>query len=438
MVMVNFVFSPTNKWNVMRIYKTALFLCFAMLTFALPIFADESEQVVPNAHFYHESFRVAGWIPDEEALPVIRGILFLGNGAGSDSRARVREPLLQEIARRHGFVLVGMQAGNFCDEDRWEQFEKPYLEMIEAAGRPELHHAPFLFWGHSNGGQQAYGMARRFPDRAIAFIVNKGRGQNKEAGVDPWDVPSLWIAGARDREVRRDNIRTLYHEGRANGAPWAWLEEYGQGHSTGNSQHLAFAFFEEVLPLRYPQDPDNIPTATSAPSLQPLDQSKGWLVDTTHEEWSSGYMGIRSQAEFSGDPLTKGWVPTERMAILFRATGSHVPIRALERNRRGKHIHITTPEATSEFNQLYRPGEAWTFAFELERSPAWKEIRIYDYDELIHTLPASEETSFEVDLKLDPSRPSHAIHAEMQLADGEKRTSLIVFVRAKTVAPAPE
>lgn len=409
---------------------------FILIAMALPLSldADEGDAPASDAHFYHESFRVAGWIPDRETLPVIRGILFLGNGAGSDSRGEVRDPLLQEWAFQHGFVLIGMRAGNFCDDDRWEEFEGPYHNLIEASGRPELHHAPFLFWGHSNGGQQAYGMARRFPERAIAFIVNKGRGQRKGAGVDPWEVPSLWIAGVRDQEARRDNIRTLYHEGRANGAPWAWFEEYGQGHAVGNSPHISFAFFEEVLPLRYPVDPENVPTENAAPRLQALDPNTGWLVDSTHEEWSTGYMGIRPQADFDGDPLTKGWVPTERTAILFRATGSYVTERALERNRRGKHIHITAPyPATGRFDAgaaRYTPGEAWTFGFELERTPAWTEIRIYDYDRLIHTLPASDQSRFEVDLMLDPSRPSHAVHAELELSSGEKRTSLTVFARA--------
>ena len=403
---------------------------------------EPSQEDAADHPFVHSNFRAAAWIPDRNALPVIRGILFLGNGAGSDSRHQIHNQLLQEWGFQHGFVLVGMRAGNFCEDDRWQEFQPALKQIIKQSGRPELHNAPFLFWGHSNGGQQAYGMARRFPERAIAFIVNKGRGQNKKAGVDPWQVPSLWIAGVRDRDVRRDNIRGLYHDGRANGAPWAWVEEYGQGHGLGNSKPLAFAFFEEVLPLRYPHDPSNVPTATTAPHLTTLDQVTGWLVDSTPEEWSTGYLGIRPQAAFTGDPLTKGWVPTERVAILYRATASYVTVRALARNRRGKYIHITEPyQPTGHFNDRtaeagrYSPGEPLPFGFQIEQRPEWTAIRIYDYDQLIHTIEASTETSHAVQLRLDPTRPSHAIHAEMELSNGERRTSLVVFARARTTGP---
>ncbi|TVR16575.1 MAG: hypothetical protein EA401_01175 [Planctomycetota bacterium] len=408
---------------------------------SLPLSADEAT-THEDGSVSHQTFRAAIWAPSRDVLPVIRGILFLGNGAGSDSRDSVHNPLLQEWAVQHGFVLVGMRGGNYCDDEHWNDFAPQLKTVIDAIARPELHHAPFLFWGHSNGGQQAYGMARRFPERAIAFIVNKGRGQRKGAGVDPFEVPALWISGIRDQDVRRENVLTMYEDGRANGAPWAFLEENGQGHGMGNSQHLAFAFFEEVLPLRYPLDRNNVPTANSAPTLVTLDQTEGWLVGGGHDDWSTGYMTIGPQAQFNGDPLSMGWVPTERAAILFRASGSYVTMRALQRNRRGKHIHVTGPiGAADRFHDTlaeavrYEPGQPFTYEFSLERPPEWREIRIYDYDQLIHTIPASGDTSFSIDLMLDPSRPSHAIHAEMELNDGERRTSLVLFARARSPQP---
>lgn len=429
--------------NTHKSYVISLILILGFSLCGMYVHANEEGQEAedPHAHFYHMHWRASAWIPDEAYMPVIRGILFLGNGAGSDSRESVRLPLMQEWAFQHGFVLVGSRAGNFCEDEHWEAFAPQLHQMIEDSGRLELHNAPFLLWGHSNGGQQAYGMARRFPERAIAFIVNKGKGQNKEAGTDPWGVPSLWIAGRTDQQTRRDNISGLYLEGRAQGAPWAWLEEH-RGHARQNSQALAFAFFEEVLPLRYPHDPNNVPTVESAPTLRPLDQSTGWLVDSSEEEWSSGYMGIRHQADFDGDPLSLGWVPTERTAIIFRATGSWDPLRQLQRNRNGKFIHITGPRnhlgwiRAVRYHDAYDPNEPFILGFTIEENPDWEELRIYDYDEVIHTIPASDKSEFEIPLTLDPSRHSHAIHVEMQLRNGEKRTSQVIFTKAGNSLPA--
>ncbi|MCH8528493.1 MAG: DUF2341 domain-containing protein [Kiritimatiellae bacterium] len=403
-----------------------------------------SMELTVNKDFYYEYARLRAWIPDEDTLPVIRGILYAGNGAGSSNKHAANNPLLQEWALKHGFVVFGLQAGNLSENEHWDNFKTFSLDRLHddlAAERPELPHAPVIFWGHSNGGQQAYGFARHFPERTIAFMVNKGASYQKEAGVDPWEVPSLMIAGGDDSETRRTNIKNLYREGRDQGAPWAWFEEYRQGHSDGNSMHLAFSYFDEILPLRYPEDPDNVPTATAAPVLTPMNPADGWLIDSTHADWSTGYLSYRAQADYSGDPLDLGWVPTENMARLLRATVSYRTDNGL-RFHNGKHFEITRPWNPKLFfdgavgaTVRYAPSETVRYSFNLINNPDWTEIRIYDRDEVIYTIPASGETHFDLELTLDPSKTSHAIHAEMDLSNGGKRTSFIIFAQVKETEP---
>ncbi|MCC5841282.1 MAG: DUF2341 domain-containing protein [Opitutales bacterium] len=392
--------------------------------------------------FYHEAQRVRAWIPDTDTLPVVRGILLAGNGAGSNNKIAASNPLLQDWALRHGFVVMGTAAGNLGEADAWNQFLSSLNSVINASGRLELHHAPVLYWGHSMGGQQAYGMARRIPDRMIAFIVNKGANYVKEAGVDPWHIPALIMAGENDSDLRRNNIRNLYLEGRAEGAPWVWMEEYRQGHGVGNSMHIAFGYFEEILPLRYPHDPANVPTLSSPPALQPVVQEDGWLVKTGHPEWSTGFAGIFPQASYTGDPLAHGWVPNRRFAYLYRALASYVNPNTTVRNNFGKYfVHDRPHDPRVSFDGetaalgRFAPGEPISYGFDLIGNPNWTQIRLYSYDELLHTIPASANHRFDLELFLDADAPSHAVHMVMDLANGEQRTSFIHFFTPREAEP---
>lgn len=407
---------------------TRIFACWSLLSSL--VMANPA-----NEPFIYDANRVRAWIPDEATLPVARGILFLGNGAGADNKDSAHNPKLQDWALRRGFVLMGTRAGNLGEDDAWRPFMSDVNRVIHASGRRELHHAPILYWGHSMGGQQAYGMARRIPDRMIAFIVNKGANYVREAGSDPWNVPALMIAGGNDSELRRTNIHNLYAEGRAQGAPWAWLEEFRVGHGLGNSMHIAFGFFEDILAQRYPQNPDNVPTVSGPPTLQPMDLNQGWLVKTGHEEWATGFVEIFPQQGYRGNPLDHGWVPSRRTAFLYRALASYTnPNRDVGRNQ-GKHVvhhlpfrPIGTFGGETATLSRFHPGQTVPYSFELIGNPQWTEIRIYSYDVLIHTLPASPETRFEVEFTLNPEWPSHAVHMVMELDNGEKRTSLIHFL----------
>ena len=399
---------------------------------------------------YYQTNDLRAWIPDATTLPVLRGILVNGNGAGANNMVAANNPLIQEWAFQHGFVVIGTSIGNLGEVAEWNTFVSQLSDLATQSGRPELENAPMLFWGHSMGGQSAYGAARGLPDRMIAFDVNKGSNYVREHGSDPWHIPALMIAGASDSDLRRNNIHDLFEEGRAEGAPWAWLEEFGEGHSLGNSMQIVFAFFDEILPLRYPEDPTNVPTATDAPTLTPVDQTTGWLVETGTDTWSvgggstvwnTGYLNIESQADVVGDPLTRGWVPTETTARLYRAVTSYVDDYDL-RNDDGKHFIIDRPhDALMSFDGevaatvRYAPSETLPFGFDLIGSPDWTEIRVYDGDQLIETITASAATRFDLELDLDHTRPSNWIHMEMDLSNGEKRTSHMIFAKSIDTQP---
>lgn len=396
----------------------------------------------------------------------IRGFLFNGNGAGGDASGEADDRHRQAWADKHRFGIVatgffGRFQNGFAGDD-WRVFAAALQDAATRSGHPELVNAPFVAWGFSNGGQMTYGLSRLLPDRAIAFITNKGGFYETGIGSDPLAVPSIWMAGQLDNENnRRATIESLYEAGRAAGAPWSWVEERNLAHSPGNSESLAFPFFDAVIAQRYPVDPANVPTVNSPPALAAVDQSAGWLVDQEHAAWSTGYLDIRPAAGFVGDALLKGWLPDEATARLYRSMASYdnaVPWDFAANARKAVRAILpynpNNPTTDASWQAVYHSDTAAyppVYAVQIASTHTnWTQLEIYDGATLLTTVtnngsfstPGADYHTVRVPLSMvNPSARLNGLHAELVQPGGVRRTSHVTWMasdagRVRPLAPA--
>ena len=259
-------------------------------------------------------------IPD--TVDPVRGILIYGNGARGDSTSQATNDELVAFAESISFAVLGTGYWfNFSMPDDSEilLFEEMLDEFADVSGHPELVHAPWLPMGHSNGGQMSYGFNAKRPEKVIAFITSKGAYYNViEPQTQSLLTPGMLIAGERDTQLRRDNIRTLFELNRPRGALWAWVEEESSGHNEQNSQQLKLTFLAECVRLRYPADQSPIDGPVTLKNLHEFD---GWLVDQS--TWHDGLTQIYAYDDAPGDKRAYGWVPSEKIARYYQAFSSY-------------------------------------------------------------------------------------------------------------------
>lgn len=355
----------------------------------------------------------------------LRGILLVGNGAGGDATGEADFPRLQRWASHHRFCVVATGyfkrfQGGFEGDD-WRVLNAGLMAVAEARGCPEIPRLPMLCWGFSNGGQMAYGLARLLPERTLAFVVNKGGFYETGIGRDPLDVPGLFIAGELDRgsNDRRAVIEQLYRSGRELGAPWAWVEECNAGHVPGNSEALAFVFFEAVLAARHP-----VSAGDDSGDILPVNKSRGWLVAQGREAWASGFLPTRSAA--GGDDTRCGWVPDESTARALRAMASWDSEVSADfgDNRRKAVCVMRVAEVADGID--YVAGIS-------PRHRSWERLEIYDGDTLLETVGHADPAVAERDgveqvsvrLRPDKGRNLNVLYCELVLSDGSRRTSRV-------------
>ena len=118
-----------------------------------------------------------------------------------------------------------------------------FAEHVDACNFSSL---PLLIYGHSAGGQFAYGYSCHQPKRMLGFAAGKGGYYFPEPVADTYDVPGLLISGAKDLERRRQAIRELYEHHHAHGAPWI-LSEDNYGHEVADTLNLVIPFFRSLV-----------------------------------------------------------------------------------------------------------------------------------------------------------------------------------------------
>ncbi len=272
----------------------------------------------------HADFRL--WQPD--GTRPVRAVVVLVSGSNEDGRALVEDPQWQAFAARHDLALVGCY---FSDKPHSQMFIESYANAARGSGqalldalaafgaqlgRSELAAAPLMLWGMSAGGQFNYEFVAWKPERVLGFIVNKG-GFYYSALLSPQArrVPGLLFVGGKDSETRQQAVHGLFAINRRGGALWALIEEPAAAHVVGRSREIAEMYFDDLIPLRL------APASSASSELLPLVERNGFSGDPKSFEFQK----VRDGENDNPSPATS-WLPTERMARVWKAASKDQPL----------------------------------------------------------------------------------------------------------------
>jgi hypothetical protein len=318
------------------------------------------------------------YVPD--GVPVIRGILFYGNGAGGDDRSKANRAHYQAFADNIGFAIIATSkmdrymrsaAEIGTNFNSWappggggdgRRLIEGMEQLVAASGHPEILNAPVIFWGFSGAGQMAYEYNAWKPERTIAYSLNKGRYYTTEIVAEQGRrTPGIFFAGQNDPEpLRRQNIEEVYREnkGAPGGALWAYMLEQGKVHEEGDVDHVLLRFFHNMIKLRYPAGE----TPVAGPvTLKDVPFATGWLADQTTWQTPNGMTAIAPVGVYAGDPVNPSWLPDKDTAFLFRALSSW-----------NRPLSITTA------SQAYAAGAPVTITANTSAFPDWTKIEFYN------------------------------------------------------------
>lgn len=349
-------------------------------------------------------------IPDN--LTTVRGIVSWGNGGVGDSRGGATRAENVAFAQAHGFCVVGTSGFDFYGQpDAYQVYTAGLAQFGLMSGHPELGQVPWVPLGHSNGGMMTYNLNVFNPGRTISFAVTKAGGLiNTRPGAVSLATPGLLIAGELDTAIRLAVIRDAFEGNRPRGALWAWVEEAGIGHDNVGEEDLIRPFVQEVLNLRYPdnQDPQNY-------TLHAVDETAGWLVEPL--SYKDGWARIYSYSEYPGNRQTAGWLPSRRIAYIFRAFASY--------NKATATVTLSSGAGPIDW------GTPITYTLSTPLA-SWTAIDFYEGDNLLrHTTQTDADA---LTLTTTVSTGGYLVyHAVVTFADGTQRTTYPrrVFVRAQ-------
>lgn len=306
------------------------------------------------------SFRV--WLPSTE--PVIRGILFIGPGDGSDYQYLVHDLATQEAARTMGFGLIGYTTSarmNLTGNDT-AKIKAAVQEVLDRAaavsGHPEISNAPVALAGFSRGSFDACYLVRNWPERVLAFVgFCGGEWSNPTLSATAKKVPGFFVPGSIDTNPATNPylVQTMFNWWRNQGAQVAYCVNWNVGHNTGGNQgwEAMLSWMTEVARLRYPRPMAPDASAATFPTLLNLNDTSGWLADRT--AFSSAntpstthvHTPIAAYSSYSGTVSTASWLPSETAARVYRAMTS---TDLISRNAIPTHspLRIATPALFAE------------------------------------------------------------------------------------------
>ena len=286
---------------------------------AVPVSAEIYDVEVPPGNNYDRAaFRL--WLPDD--VDTVQALLVLVPGSNGDGRDQVETPAWQELAKRHGLGLVGVQ---LTDKRHEDMFIEHYIEVSQGsgqaffdaltrlskmAGHSEVASAPLLLWGMSAGGEFNYEMALWKPERVLGFVVNKGGiYYSALASKQAREVPGLFFVGENDLAFRNEIIIGIYSVNRRARALWGLVEEPRVAHEVARSREMAVMFYEDLLALRLP--------ATNG-ELRALELSDGILCDPKSNECVAA-------ADAPETTYPTAWLPTDKLARAWKAVTTGAP-----------------------------------------------------------------------------------------------------------------
>jgi hypothetical protein len=359
------------------------------------------------------------WVPPT-ANPV-RGVFISGHGGGGgDSRDFARDENMKALAARYGFGLAGLhnfpggqvypvagQGGGPRGEGGaapaqpatpgGQRFFDAFNEFAALGIHPEIANIPFVFFGSSNGGSQAYGFASYAPERAICFVSNVSTPRSilNEAAMA---VPGIFIVGRYDllsREeaaVRRGCDTVL--AARAKGARWGMIVEE-KGHEDGVAFDVYIKMVEQCIALRYPvdQDPSKGPV-----KLTDLHEESGWLGDLKTD--GDDVIQIAEFGKYTGDKAKASWLPNQEMAYVYRSAGTRNGPLVVGVDEVSRVYNPNTDPGTmfSIGGPFVDPGRKLKLVCDVRDMPDWSKIEFYNGSQKLGeaTAPDKPELSVKV------------------------------------------
>lgn len=274
------------------------------------------------------------WIPP--GSETIRGVIVHQHGCGEGScksgLTGAYDLHWQALARKHDCALLspayeqpeGKDCQLWCDPRNGSSaaLQRALADLGQQAGHPELSQVPWALWGHSGGGHWAGGMALMHPERVVAAWLRSGvpllqpnpdRGTIRahELQDATLQVPLMCNPGTKEGVTVKDGRfagvwpanETFFHAIRSRGGLIGVAVDPLTAHECGNQRYLAIRWLDACLSQR-------LPTIAGAP-LRPMPTNDIWLSELT------GTTAVRG-TDFSGDPLTKGWLPDQQTAVAWQ------------------------------------------------------------------------------------------------------------------------
>ena len=230
----------------------------------------EKQHTVKIAPKDGDNFIVASFnylAPEKNTKP--RYILVLTPGFNGDGKRFLQQQQWRDFARTTGGAIVACtyiamheqtpdEIKNYVHYAAAQHGSGAALESaIEQFDALDPAHSlkdlPLLIYGHSAGGQFAYGFTCHNPKRMIGFAAAKGGYYYPEPIEGTYQVPGLLISGEQDLARRKIEIRTLFESHRKHGAPWCWMED-AYGHGTADTLEVVIPYFRELLQMRLSAD----------------------------------------------------------------------------------------------------------------------------------------------------------------------------------------
>lgn len=270
------------------------------------------------------------WIPSGNER--LRGVIVHQHGCGEGScksgLTGAYDLHWQALARKHACALLspayeqpeGKDCQLWCDPRNGSSaaFQKALEDLGQQSGHPELGRVPWALWGHSGGGHWAGGMALMHPERVAAAWLRSGVPLLKpnpdratirahELGDATLQVPLMCNPGTKEGVTVKDGRfagvwpanETFFHAVRSRGGLIGVAVDPLTAHECGNQRYLAIRWLDTCLSRRLPQ--------TAGEPLRTMPTDDVWLSELT------GTKAVRL-ADFTGDPLTWGWLPDQPTA----------------------------------------------------------------------------------------------------------------------------
>jgi poly(3-hydroxybutyrate) depolymerase len=270
----------------------------------------------PGENFDKAEFRL--WLPNE--VPTVRATVVLVPGSNGDGRPMAEDESWRTFATKNKLALVGVR---LTDKPHDQSFIEDYVNVSRGSGQAlltalevfaerskhsELATAPLLLWGMSAGGEFNYEFVGWKPERALAFVVNKGGiYYTALASQAARNVPGILFIGGKDLDSRVHIITGLFDLNRRGGALWALAEEPSAAHVVGRSIDVARMLYEDVLSLRL-----------DGGNLKQLNPKTGFIADLKAKTFRP------AEGAPPGTEAT-AWFPTERVAQAWLAMVTEKP-----------------------------------------------------------------------------------------------------------------